>query len=263
MCSANLLAAREQQPESGAFGELENTAQFGVAGRKRRAEADDKARHTDQPMFSCGSLAPKLRAGGCMEPDVARQKEPWEASDGAVYMLRELALPAPAAAAARLPALTAVARMKHFEHAPKLRETVWSCLPVLARRVGKRPLKEHLEPLLEPLFRDLVCGAPLCEAAAGTCVAALRDWLGTSVLSGRLDEWQKHQLLRNKNVPETLVWRDENGGSPTASGVRVGTVDSVSGKPKTVKGLGKNTEGLAARMRELPPGSAIPNLLGQ
>lgn len=45
-----------------------------------------------QVMFSCGSLAPKLqRGGGCMDHGFTRQREPWEASDGAVYLLRELA----------------------------------------------------------------------------------------------------------------------------------------------------------------------------
>lgn len=43
-------------------------------------------------MFSCGSLGPKLkRGGGCMDHGFTREKEPWEASDGALYMLRELA----------------------------------------------------------------------------------------------------------------------------------------------------------------------------
>jgi hypothetical protein len=43
-------------------------------------------------MFSCGSLGPKLRrGGGCMDHGFTRDKEPWEASDGALYMLREVA----------------------------------------------------------------------------------------------------------------------------------------------------------------------------
>lgn len=253
LCSENLLAAKQQAPESETFTQLENTTSFGVSAA-RKAASDDVAKHTDQPMFSCGSLAPKLRAGGCMDHGFSRSKESWEASDGAVYLLRELSAVAPDAATARLAALSDLAALRHFEHAPKLRETVWACVPVLAKRVGKKALKPHLEPLLDPLFRDLVCGAPLCECAAGTCVAALRDWLGLSVLAGRLDEWQKAQLLRNKNIPATLVWRGEEGSEG-------GQGEGV--KPKTVRGLGANTEGVAARMRQLPPGSPIPNLLGK
>jgi hypothetical protein len=251
VCSANLLAAKEQQADSQAFGRLENVTQFGVSG-PRKPTADEQAKHIDQPMFSCGSLAPKLRAGGCMDHGFTRSKEAWEASDGAVYLLRELSATSPDTVKPRLAALTDLAALRHFEHAPKLRETVWNCVPVIARRLGKQALKPHLEGLLEPLFRDLVCGAQLTECAAGKCVAALRDWLGTSVLAARLDDWQKGQLLRNKNVPETLVWHGEDGGG--AGGPE---------EPKKVRGLGKNVDGIAARMRELPPGSAIPNLLGK
>jgi hypothetical protein len=41
-------------------------------------------------MFFCGILAPKLRAGGCSVHGFPRTKEPWEASDGAIFLLREL-----------------------------------------------------------------------------------------------------------------------------------------------------------------------------
>jgi hypothetical protein len=254
VCSANLMAAREQQSDSRAFPGMENTTQFGVSGPRKDTTAakDETAKHTDQPMFSCGSLAPKLRAGGCMDHGFSRSKEPWEASDGAVYLLRELSDSAADTVKPRLEALCDLATMRHFEHAPKLRETVWACVPVIARRLGKQAMKPHLEALLDPLFRDLNCGAQLCECAAGACVAALRDWLGVNVLAARLDDWQKMQLMRNKNIPEKVAWQgigdDTSGGAPG---------------PKKVRGLGANKDGIAARMRELPPGSPIPNLLGK
>jgi hypothetical protein len=41
-------------------------------------------------MFSCGSLAPKLkRGGGCMDHGFTKPKEPWECSDGTIFLLRE------------------------------------------------------------------------------------------------------------------------------------------------------------------------------
>lgn len=48
---------------------LENTTTFGVALPKRPAVPDPK--HTDKAMFSCGSLAPKLK-GGCMDHGFSR-----------------------------------------------------------------------------------------------------------------------------------------------------------------------------------------------
>lgn len=69
LCSANLAAAKGQPEDSEAFGGLENTTAFGVALPKRPAVPD--AKHTDQTMFSCGSLAPKLK-GGCMDHGFSR-----------------------------------------------------------------------------------------------------------------------------------------------------------------------------------------------
>ena len=49
--------------------------------------------HIDRAMFSCGSLAPKLkRGGGCMDHGFSRAQEPWELSDGCVYLLKELTM---------------------------------------------------------------------------------------------------------------------------------------------------------------------------
>merc|ERR1712137_233024 len=51
--------------------------------------------HTEQQLYSCGSLAPKLRKGGagrigCSSCGVSRPKAPWEATDGCIYLIREL-----------------------------------------------------------------------------------------------------------------------------------------------------------------------------
>ena len=61
-----------------------------------KALQNDMASHTDSQLYSCGSLAPKLKkkagAGriGCSSCDVTRAKQPWEATDGCVYLIREL-----------------------------------------------------------------------------------------------------------------------------------------------------------------------------
>lgn len=69
LCSSNLSQAKEQPESSEAFSALENTTAFGVALPKKPAVPDPK--HTDQAMFSCGSLAPKLK-GGCMDHGFSR-----------------------------------------------------------------------------------------------------------------------------------------------------------------------------------------------
>jgi len=60
-------------------------ALFGVVvqkvGQLGAATATDVA-HTDQQMYSCGSLAPKMKRGGCMDANFHRATQPWERSDG-------------------------------------------------------------------------------------------------------------------------------------------------------------------------------------
>ena len=75
---------------------------------------------------------------GCMDYGFKRPKEPWEASDGAVYLLAGLAEHAPEQAASLLPQLADVARLDHFRRARALQETVWRQLPTIARGLGKK-----------------------------------------------------------------------------------------------------------------------------
>ena len=117
MAHAKLLellpSARTQPAGSKKNAGLTNTTQFGVAGvsdafgwagdedavvggssansdRRRFVPLGEAAGRggggfADQQMFSCGSLAPKLkRKGGCMDCGFMRPQEPWELTDGAL-----------------------------------------------------------------------------------------------------------------------------------------------------------------------------------
>ena len=53
---------------------------------------NDIEAHTNNQVYSCGSLAPKLRKGGagrigCSSCAINRPKAPWEATDGCIYLL--------------------------------------------------------------------------------------------------------------------------------------------------------------------------------
>ena len=54
-------------------------AVFGVV---RRIEGTHDTAHTDQQMYSCGSLAPKMKRGGCMDSHFHKPAELWEKSEG-------------------------------------------------------------------------------------------------------------------------------------------------------------------------------------
>ena len=60
-------------------------AMFGVVRKAESGRADailQDIAHTNQQMYSCGSLAPKMRRGGCMDSTFHRTAQPWERSEG-------------------------------------------------------------------------------------------------------------------------------------------------------------------------------------
>ncbi|KAG7667191.1 hypothetical protein NADE_003012 [Nannochloris sp. 'desiccata'] len=200
-----LPKAKDQPADSKARGNLENTTLFGVAA-ERSQRANDQELHTDKTMFSCGSLAPKLQRGGgggdgCMDHGFARDKEPWEATDGCIYMIRELAGVAPDQVPQFLPGLAEAARLTHFNHCLNLQETLWRNLPEIAKGIGKKSFKPYLEEFLQPVFQGLRCGHRLCEAAAGQCIGKLRDLIGPGIFEGRLDDDQKILLHTSSDIP--------------------------------------------------------------
>lgn len=101
------------------YSDLSNTSQFSVA---KHLHETDEDRHTNQQMYSCGSLAPKLkkRGGGCMNHSFNRKQELWEATDGALFLLSEVSEIYPNKIAEFLPTVVEVSRCRHFFHAMSL-----------------------------------------------------------------------------------------------------------------------------------------------
>lgn len=236
----NILKVKEQERDSAKHGDLSNSTLFGVAAK--RARDNDVSAHTGNQVYSCGSLAPKLRKGGCMDHGFARAKQPWEATDGAIYLLRELATVAPDRAVKFLPALAEVAGARHFIHYNALQETLWKQLPAIAVAVGKKEFKRHLQPFLSPLFICLRSSHRLASHAAGECVACLRDFVGVGIFKGRLepDDLDTMQRSHAHLVPP------EGSRRPTKSGSH-GGVGGVAGAPPAFGGAGGVTPGAVGR----------------
>ena len=159
----------------------------------------------------------------------ALTQEPWEASDGAVWLLLELAPVDPAGAEKRLGTLAQLAGLDTFMHAYALKETVFKALPGIARAVGKRAFKSHLEEILPPAFRALTSGHQLAEFAAGQCLGFIRDMIGPNILAGRLSEEQAALLRTSPLVPPSSTFGAGAGaraamggdGVPAPSALRV------------------------------------------
>ena len=158
-----------------------------------KARGDLQGKHqASLLMSSFGSLARKVATSKdcCGDYAAFRPPEPWEASDGAIYMLRELAKVAPDDACGYLPTLAALGRLTNFSAWTTLHGTIWKCLPDIAQSIGKAALKKSLDMFLEPMFRDASCGHALCETAARQCIASVSGIIGRPIFEGRLEPAQ-------------------------------------------------------------------------
>ena len=73
-----------------------------------------------------------------MDYGFRRPKEAWEASDGAVHLLKELAERAPEAVPEFMHKLADIAALEDFEACRSLQTTIWKQLPPIAKGLGKR-----------------------------------------------------------------------------------------------------------------------------
>ena len=170
----NMLKVEEQTSDSKSMGGLENVTQFGVAASKARD--NDEALHTDKQMYSCGSLAPKMRrGGGCMDHGFSRAKEPWEITDGCLYLVRELCRAKPDVAETYMARLVRIANVGDFTHAQNLVQTALRCLmsiiPMMKDRV--KPVLDDLAPILVRLATD--SASRVIAIRAGDVLTDIRD----------------------------------------------------------------------------------------
>lgn len=113
--------------------------------------------HSNNTLFSCGSLAPKLkRGGGCMDHGFTRPRELWELSDGAIFMLRELAAMEQHAefVLMHVEGLSNLGYVDHFKHSHVLKENLFKSVAKTAESLGKKPFRNSVELFLDPAFRN-------------------------------------------------------------------------------------------------------------
>eukprot|EP01130_Rhizamoeba_saxonica_P008163 TRINITY_DN3297_c1_g1_i1.p1 TRINITY_DN3297_c1_g1~~TRINITY_DN3297_c1_g1_i1.p1 ORF type:complete len:644 (-),score=136.08 TRINITY_DN3297_c1_g1_i1:20-1951(-) len=194
-----LPKAKEQPHDSHILGDYENTTTFGVAAKKRRD--NDIELHTGQTVHSCGSLAPRLKRGTDHEDHgFTHDEQPWEMSDGAIYLLRELAILHPERAIEFLDTLAEISRLKgFFAHIHVLLQTIWRQLPKIAQCIGSEVMAGKIEQFIEPLFDSLSSGHRLLESQAGFAVDEMRSLLGDD-FDKYLTEEYKNMMVQNEFV---------------------------------------------------------------
>ncbi|CAH8538065.1 unnamed protein product [Dicrocoelium dendriticum] len=167
----------------------------------RSGEASHDPRHTDQTMYSCGSLAPKLKkgrkGGGCHDGLNQRASEPWEKADGAARLVGQLAEIAPSVFSEHMvEQMLEAASHKHYTHYAYFLETVCRVIAQLCNALEKPRFKRQLDNYLVALTAAIESGLPLAVAASEETLTVLANRVGPNVLRGRVENHIDSRVVR-------------------------------------------------------------------
>ena len=268
-----------------------------ISREEYKRRQNDIDQHTNNQLYSCGSLAPKLRKGGagrigCSDCLITRPKAPWEATDGCIYLLRELCTRfCPVGAGEGTIVLTDetflpmfielldVCRVKHFPQSDDLRATLWKQLPIIARALGKQRFKRiYLQSVLELLVENMENrssqASQLSIHAAGQCAEELAALVGVGIFRGRLEEdWQRELFDRVMEERQMMGNVGPSGGGPLGAtfspfGPMGGEISSQGmnelgiGSPMSNFGVASKSSPMnATTMRGPVPGSGMMDTL--
>ena len=185
-----LQLVKDQPPDSDLKhpGISQEPAMFSVV---KRAHDNNPDVHTDQTMYSCGSLAPRMRkSGGCMDHGFQKPSQPWEKCEGCVHLVGELSKNKQALShmSTLLPLVASATSSKHYVQHVNLIESVLKQLPVIARNLGKKQFKAYLSEFLDPIFYGLGSSNGLLQSAASDCVRQLSTFIGEMIFRGRVEQ---------------------------------------------------------------------------
>ncbi|XP_074649284.1 uncharacterized protein LOC141904570 [Tubulanus polymorphus] len=193
-----LEGIEKQAPDSEKYSSLEKgPAVYGVV---KKARDNDMDLHSNMPMYSCGSLAPKMgrgkRGGGCMDHQFRRPAQPWELADGCVNLVAELSQiqSETQKVALLLPLVAKAANIHNYANHVNFLETICKSLPTVAKGIGKRFFKPNLEAFFDAIFYSLSCDNALTSSSASQCLNQLSSYLGPNILRGRVEQYNPKYL---------------------------------------------------------------------
>ena len=193
----------QQSSEGKRFGDLDTSSTQSTFGVAKRIRDNDPELHTDQTMYSCGSLAPKMgrgsaSKGGCSDCKFQKESEPWEAADGAVLLVCELTnLEIGRDKIIKSNIMIKVAdacRCRHYVSHYFFLETVLKTLPIIGKNLGKRTIKIYLEEFLDHIFYAAECENALASTAAYRCIKEFCVLLGPNIMRGRIKQFNSKYL---------------------------------------------------------------------
>lgn len=91
-----------------------------------------------------------------MDHGFQRDKEPWEMSDGVIFLIREITVldNMQDFAIKQLDHLASLGYVDHFKHSHVLKENLFKSLTQIVKNLGKKKFRGQIETFLDPAFRN-------------------------------------------------------------------------------------------------------------
>ncbi|XP_059472766.1 uncharacterized protein LOC132195063 [Neocloeon triangulifer] len=190
--AANALAGVARARGSPVLEQIFERALKGLQGLEKQPE--DVFKENKQGVMC--SMNPRMSRTGSMDHRFCRPSQPWEFADGCVMLFAELSM-VPSATntvAAALPKLAEACRLRHYSSHLTFLETVCKNLPTIAKGVGRKNFKQHLDEFFDPIFYALESENALTSSAASQCLNQLSSLIGPGVLRARVEANCPHHL---------------------------------------------------------------------
>lgn len=205
---AAFVDTKSQLNDVGKYIEMDSQpGQFGVIKRNRDNDMD---LHTNQQMYSCGSLAPKMGrgnkesapSGGCSSCTFKRESQPWERADGCLYLFALLVkdFSNNNDVVELIPLIIEASKYENYTQHAVFLETLCKQLPSIASGFGKKEFKKHLELFIDPIFTAYASDTQLTSHAAEECIRNLSQFIGQNILRGRIENYDLKYLPIYENI---------------------------------------------------------------
>ena len=161
--------------------------QSGVKVQPYKHENDPE--HVGKQMYCCCSIAHK-HGNGCVDHGFVRQQEPWEVTDGCIFLLRELSQvqgegkeQAVQIVESYLQYMPEIVSLDHFRHSIHLKENAFKSMTEMIKptNLGKRKFRPFVDALVEPAFINAAAENKNCSLSAQEFLIALGKTLGERI----------------------------------------------------------------------------------
>ncbi|THD20663.1 Armadillo type fold, partial [Fasciola hepatica] len=154
-------------------------------------------RHTNQTMYSCCSLGPKVQKGSSHDGVHQRSGEPWEHADGAIRLVGNLAeFASKYFADSMIDQILEATSRTHYKHYPYLLITGCRIVPQLLNGLEKARFRRHLDNLLTIIAAAVDSHLPLAVSSAEESLSLLALRIGPNVLRGRVENHMDSRVSR-------------------------------------------------------------------